>query len=93
MISGADREYAGHTAKAYRQTLLQDIVPFWLRHALDSSGALNNCLDDAGVILSRHRFVWSQARALWTFSALCNRFGAREEWLSVARQGTNTGSA
>ena len=50
-------------AAEYRRTLLADVVPFWLRHALDPSGALNNCLDDAGNVLSRDRYVWSQARA------------------------------
>jgi len=46
---------AAQWAAAYRRTLLEDIVPFWLRHALDPSGALNNCLDDSGRVLSRDR--------------------------------------
>lgn len=75
---------AAQLAAGYRRTLLKDIVPFWLRHAVDLSGAINNCLDDAGTVLSRDRFIWSQGRALWTFSALCNTFGPRQEWLDVA---------
>lgn len=69
----------------YRRTLLEDVVPFWTTHALDPSGAINNCIDDAGVVLSRDRYLWSQGRALWTFSALYNRIEQREEWLDVAR--------
>lgn len=82
---GEVSEQIGRWAKLYRDTLLEDIVPFWLRHALDPSGAINNCLDDDGTVLSRDRYLWSQGRALWTFSALYNRVEQRKEWLDVAR--------
>lgn len=68
----------------YHNTLLSDIVPFWMNHALDPSGAINNCIDDQGRVLSRDRYLWSQGRALWTFSALYNRVEPRNEWLHVA---------
>ena len=73
-------------AVLYRKTLLEDVIPFWIRHAVDpEDGAINNCIDDAGRVLSRDRYIWSQGRALWTFSALVNRIERREEWLRVAR--------
>jgi len=72
-------------AEIYRTTLLDDVVPFWMRHAIDpDDGALNNCLDDAGNVVSRDRYLWSQGRGLWTFAALYNRVEARQEWLDVA---------
>ncbi len=72
--------------RLYRTTLLNDVVPFWTRHAVDpESGAINNCLDDAGNLLSKDRYIWSQGRALWTFSALYNRVEHRPEWLDIAR--------
>ncbi|MCL5104318.1 MAG: AGE family epimerase/isomerase [Armatimonadetes bacterium] len=72
-------------AELYRKTLIEDIVPFWMKHAIDKeSGAINNCLDDAGNQLSKDRYLWSQGRALWTFSALYNRIEPRDEWLDVA---------
>lgn len=72
-------------AKIYRSTLLDDVAPFWMRHAIDpDDGALNNCLDDAGNVVSRDRYLWSQGRGLWTFAALYNRVEARQEWLDVA---------
>ena len=33
---------AARLAAEYRRTLLEDIVPFWLCHALDPSGELNS---------------------------------------------------
>jgi N-acylglucosamine 2-epimerase len=69
----------------YRKTLLQDVMPFWMRYGLDEKdGALNNCLDDDGHLISRDRYLWSQGRALWTFSALYNHVEPRPEWLQVA---------
>jgi len=70
----------------YRTTLLDQVIPFWMRYSLDpETGAISNCLDDDGTVLSRDRYLWSQGRALWTFSALYNRVEPRPEWLAVAR--------
>jgi mannose/cellobiose epimerase-like protein (N-acyl-D-glucosamine 2-epimerase family) len=42
------------SVERYRSTLLEDVVPFWMRHALGSAdGAINNCLDDACQRLAR----------------------------------------
>jgi N-acylglucosamine 2-epimerase len=74
-------------APLYRRALLEDVMPFWMRHALGSEdGAINNCLDDAGSLTSTDRFLWSQGRALWTFSALYNRIERRSEWMDAARR-------
>ena len=73
-------------AELYRKTLLDNVVPFWQRYAIDPhDGAVNNCIDDHGNILSYDRYLWSQGRALWTFSALYNRIEPRTEWLRIAR--------
>ena len=68
----------------YRRLLFDDVIPFWLRHAMDADGGINTCITDAGEIISRDRWSWSQFRALWVFSALCNHFGHREEWFDAA---------
>jgi len=80
-----DQFFQNECASLYRKTLLDDVVPFWTTHALDPSGAINNCIDDAGNVLSRDRYLWSQGRVLWTFSALYNRVERRGEWLDIAR--------
>src|ERR1043166_617776 len=65
--------------------LREDIVPFWLKHAIDRErGGIFSCIQDEGTIQSRDKFTWSQARGLWTFSALYNRIERRDEWLDVA---------
>ncbi len=68
-----------------RRHLLEEVAPFWTRYALDREhGGLFSCIGDDGVIQSRDKYVWSQARGLWTFSALYNRMERRAEWLEVA---------
>ncbi len=59
-------------------------MPFWLKYSLDESGAINNCLTEDGTILAKDRYIWSQGRALWTFSAMYNRIEKKKEYLNVA---------
>src|SRR5688572_16253607 len=66
--------------------LLTNVVPFWLRHAIDPAGGINTCIGDDGAIISHDKFLWSQWRAVYTFSALYNRMGRTQQWLDVAEQ-------
>ncbi|MBQ4631349.1 MAG: AGE family epimerase/isomerase [Clostridia bacterium] len=70
--------------KQYLNTLENEVMPFWLKNAIDASGAINNCIDEDGTVLSKERYIWSQGRALWTFSALYNRIEKKQEYLDVA---------
>lgn len=70
----------------YRRTLIDDVVPFWLKYGIDRKyGGISNVCDDDGKVLSYDKYIWSQGRALWTFSALYNRVEKRDEWLSFAK--------
>lgn len=68
----------------YYNTLVDEIIPYWLKHSIDESGAINNCLNEDGSLISKERYIWSQGRALWTFSALYNRIEKKAEYLDVA---------
>jgi N-acylglucosamine 2-epimerase len=67
-----------------RQHLMESIVPFWLTHAVDSAGGLNTCIDDAGRVISRDKYLWSQLRAVYTFSALYRRIEPQQRFLDLA---------
>ena len=71
--------------KLYRTTLLEDVIPWWLRYSIDQSGAINTCIRDDGTIISRDRWLWSQWRAVWVFSKLFNGIDPQQQWLDVAR--------
>ncbi|HOA75400.1 MAG TPA: AGE family epimerase/isomerase [Phycisphaerae bacterium] len=70
----------------YARTLLDDIVPWWQRHALDPAGGINSCIGDDGVVVSRDRWGWSQWRAVYVFSKLYNTIERRPGWLDAARR-------
>jgi len=69
----------------YRRTLLDDVVPFWMRHAIDANGGINTCIADDGRLHSRDRWNWSQWRAVYIFSKLYNCVEQRAEWLDTAK--------
>jgi len=69
----------------YRRLLCDDLLPWWRRHAMDRAyGGLCSCIRDDGRIVATEKYVWSQVRALWTFSAACRRIADRAEWRDEA---------
>ena len=69
----------------YRQHLLKNIVPFWIGHSIDRKyGGIGNVIDDEGRTINHDKYLWSQGRALWTFSSLFNRIEKNEKWLEFA---------
>ena len=70
----------------YRDLLLNNIVPYWLKHAVDRElGGLFTCIRDDGSKISTDKYMWSQCRGIWTFAALYNRIEKRPEFLEIAR--------
>ena len=70
----------------YRSLLLDGIVPFWLERGIDREhGGVLSCMSEEGQVQSGDKFIWSQARSVWTFSALHNRIEPRPEFLDAAR--------
>ena len=77
-------------AAQYRAALLDDVVPFWERHSIDAEcGGYFSCLDREGRVYDTDKFVWLQARQVWTFSMLHNRLEKRPRWLEIARGGAD----
>ncbi|MBP7950514.1 MAG: AGE family epimerase/isomerase [Verrucomicrobiales bacterium] len=75
-----------HLAALYRSTLLDNVIPFWLRHGLDREhGGMITALDRDGSRLDTDKSVWFQGRAGWMFGTLYNTMEQRPEWLEAAR--------
>ena len=69
----------------YRAELLDRTIPFWLKYGIDwQHGGICTCISDEGQVLSGDKYVWSQLRAIWTFSALYNQIERKPEYLDVA---------
>jgi len=72
----------------YRGALLDDVVPFWLRHSLDREfGGYLTCLDRDGSLYGTDKAIWLQGRETWLFGKLYNVLEPRAEWLEAARLG------
>jgi len=72
----------------YRDNLLSDIIPFWLRNSGDDTfGGFFTCLDQEGKVYDTDKFVWLQCRQVWTFAMLYNEVEKKQEWLDFALSG------
>ena len=77
-------------AVLYRDALLQDVMPFWERNSVDwEYGGYLTCLDAEGNVYDTDKFVWLQARQVWTFAMLYNRWEKRDSWLRIAKHGAD----
>jgi N-acylglucosamine 2-epimerase len=82
----------GHTVRAladlYKDTLLNNVLPFWETHSIDwKSGGYYTCLDRQGQIYDTDKFIWLQNRQVWIFSNFYNELEQRESWLRIAENG------
>ncbi len=77
-------------AKQYRAALLEEVIPFWEQHSIDREyGGYFTCLERDGSVFDTDKFVWLQARQVWTFAMLYNRLEKRPGWLEIARHGAD----
>lgn len=73
----------------YKTGLLENILPFWQKNSLDQThGGFFTCLLQDGKVFDTDKFIWLQARQVWTFSMLYNRLEQRPEWLDMALHGS-----
>lgn len=69
----------------YEDHLTNSVMPFWREHCIDwDYGGVFNLIEDDGRIVSTDKLMWSQGRALWTFSSLYNDFDRNPVWLELA---------
>jgi N-acylglucosamine 2-epimerase len=69
----------------YRDTLLNDVIPFWLAHGADPErGGIMTCLDRQGRVIDTDKGVWQQGRFAWMLAHLYNTVDRRPEWLAHA---------
>ncbi|MDX1364788.1 MAG: AGE family epimerase/isomerase [Arenibacter latericius] len=72
----------------YKNTLLNDVIPFWEKHSLDlEHGGYFTCLDQTGEVFDTDKFIWLQGRQAWTFSMLYNQVEKNPKWLEIAKSG------
>jgi len=77
-------------AVLYKNTLLNNVIPFWEQHSIDwEQGGYFTCLDRQGKVYDTDKFIWLQNRQVWIFSMLYNQVEAKEDWLKIAANGAH----
>ncbi len=72
----------------YRDGLLSDSLPFWMRHAVDhENGGYLFSLGREGEVLDTDKSVWLHGRFVWLLSTLYSTVERRAEWLDLAKHG------
>ena len=81
----ADPDYRHKLNALYRDTLLHDVMPFWMRHGMDREhDGIITALDRDGSILDTDKSIWFQGRAAWMLSTLYNTVEKRSDWIEAA---------
>ena len=75
-------------AARYREELLHNIIPFWMKHAVDPEyGGFWTCLDRDGEVFDNRKYVWMNGRLIWMLAKLYRTVEPRVEWLRAAQAG------
>jgi len=76
---------AAHYRDLFRKTLLDDVLPFWLKHGVDSErGGIITSLDRDGKHLDTDKSIWFQGRTAWTYATAARTYGPQTGWLELA---------
>lgn len=75
-------------SQLYKNSLLNNVVPFWLQHSPDTKyGGYFTCLKRDGSVYDTDKFTWLQGREAWLFSMLYNQVDPNQKWLEMATLG------
>lgn len=75
-------------ATFYRQTLMENVIPFWFPRSLDKQfGGYLHCLDADGTVVDTDKSVWAQGRMAWMLLTLYNTMDRQSDWFDWGRSG------
>lgn len=80
------KSYLEHCRDLYRSTLVNDIMPFWLKNGLDKvNGGVYTCLDRDGKLMDTTKSVWFQGRFGFVAAYAYNNIEKKPEWLAASK--------
>ena len=79
-------EYLNGWSQKYRDDLVNDIMPFWLKNGLDRvNGGVYTCVNRDGSLIDTTKSVWFQGRFAFVCSFAYNTIEKKPEWLAAAK--------
>lgn len=86
MLSTENKLYIEQWSKRYKNDLLQNILPFWLKYGLDKKhGGFYTCVDRDGTLMDTTKSVWFQGRAGFVFAYAYNAVEKNPEYLEASK--------
>ena len=80
------KEYIEGWSHKYRDDLVNNIMPFWLKNGLDRmNGGVYTCVDRDGSLIDSTKSVWFQGRFAFVCSFAYNTIEKNPEWLAAAK--------
>jgi N-acylglucosamine 2-epimerase len=77
-------------ATLYLKELIQEVIPFWEKYSIDrENGGYFTCINDQHKVFDTDKFVWLQARQVWTFATLYDCLEKKQTWFEIARSGSD----
>ncbi len=82
------RDQAAKLCERYRASLLDDVMPWWMKHSLDCEfGGYYSLLEQDGRPWGADKYMWMNGRQVWMLSHLYNTHEQKPEWLDAAKLG------
>ena len=80
------KTYLQQWADRYKADLTQNIMPFWMKHGVDSvNGGVYTCLNRDGSLMDTTKSVWFQGRFAYICAYAYNHIERNAEWLEAAK--------
>lgn len=78
--------YLEQWATSYKNDLVNNILPFWLKYGLDKkNGGIYTCLDREGKLMDTTKSVWFQGRFGYIAAMAYHQIEERPEWLEASK--------
>ena len=80
------KEYLQQWSSAYREDLLTNIMPFWMKNGWDRKNVgVYTCVNRDGSLMDSTKSVWFQGRFAFVCSFAYNTIERNPEWLEAAK--------
>lgn len=79
-------DYLKTWADSYKNDMVNDIMPFWMKHGLDRKhGGVYTCVDRDGTLMDTTKSVWFQGRFGFIAAFAYNNIEKNPDWLAASK--------
>lgn len=79
-------DYLKMWAESYKDDMVNNIMPFWMKHGLDRKhGGVYTCVDRDGTLMDTTKSVWFQGRFGFIAAFAYNNIEKNPEWLAASK--------